>query len=149
MNNKAIFSISSLAVILIDQLTKMLVRLNLNRTESIPVIKNIFHITYITNTGSAFGIFKGLNIVFIIISIIVIFAIVYSIKNINEKSKIEFVLFALLLGGVIGNLIDRIFFGNVTDFMDFRIWPVFNVADSMITISAIALAYYYWKRDNN
>ncbi|MBI2131044.1 signal peptidase II, partial [Candidatus Woesearchaeota archaeon] len=107
MNNKAIFAVISLAAIIADQMTKALTRLNFSIGESVPVIKDIFHLTYVTNTGSAFGLFKGLNAIFIIISIIVIFVIInyfYSnyIKNMNNKNngknRIESVLLALLLG---------------------------------------------------
>src|SRR3989338_8671881 len=150
MNNKAIFAVISLAAILADQMTKVLVRLNFSIGKSVPVIYNIFHITYITNTGSAFGLFRGFNSIFIIISIFIISLIAYYfyvnyIKNGNgnKNEKIELILLALLLAGVIGNLIDRVLFGQVTDFLDFRIWPVFNLADSLVTISAVWLAGHY------
>ena len=147
MNKKNILIFSTaLIIVLTDQLTKFFIRKNFKLNESIPIIKNIFHLTYITNTGSAFGLFKNFNLFFIIFSIIVIIVILYFIKKVKENEK--FIQFAvgLLLGGTIGNLIDRIAYGSVIDFIDFRIWPVFNVADSAVTISVILLIILLWKK---
>mgnify|MGYP001558711487 CR=1 FL=1 len=142
---KKYFIVLSIALIvsLLDQLTKFLIKENLQLNQSIPIIKNILHLTYVTNTGSAFGLFKGLNVFFILFSIIVIIVIFYYLKKIKEK-VLPFSI-GLLLGGTIGNLIDRIFYGAVIDFIDFRIWPVFNVADSAVTISIMLLIILLWK----
>ena len=131
---------------LLDQLTKFLIRKNFELGESLPLIKGIFHLTYATNTGAAFSIFEGFNIFFIIFSIIVIGVILYYLKNIRENEKLMQLAIGLLLGGTIGNLIDRVFIGAVTDFLDFRIWPIFNVADSSVTVSAILLIILLWKK---
>ncbi len=141
MNKKhlIVFSVA-LLVAAIDQFTKFLIRKNFQLNESIPIIKNIFHFTYVTNTGSAFGLFKNLNWFFMLFSIVVIIAIFYYLrKKIYEKEKFLQLAVGLLLGGTIGNMIDRILYGAVTDFLDFRVWPVFNVADSAVTISVIIL----------
>ncbi|MBI2541725.1 signal peptidase II [Candidatus Woesearchaeota archaeon] len=138
--------LTAMIVALLDQLTKFLVRQNLQLNESAPIIKNIFHLTYVTNTGSAFGLFKGLNIFFILFSIIVIIAIFYCLKKIVKNEKILQLSVGLLLGGTIGNLLDRIFHGAVIDFIDFRVWPVFNIADSAVTISAMLLIILLWKK---
>ena len=146
--NKKYLSVISIAVIalLLDQLTKFAVRQNVGINNSIPAVKNIFHITYITNTGSAFGLFKDLNLLFVFVSIAIMIFIVYYLKNAKSENKIEHVFFGLLFGGIIGNLIDRLIYGHVIDFIDFRIWPVFNLADSFITISVIGLVSYSWKK---
>ena len=140
-----IFS-AALFVFILDQLTKSLIRQNIQLNQSIPIIKNALHLTYITNTGSAFGLFKGLNLFFILFSIIVIIAIFYYLRKIVKNKKLLQFAVGLLLGGTIGNLIDRIVYGAVTDFIDFRIWPVFNAADSAVTISAILLIILLWKK---
>ncbi len=147
MGKKNIFVFSIvLLIMLFDQLTKFLIKKNFQLNESIPIIKNIIHLTYITNTGSAFGLFKGLNIFFILISLIVIIAILYYLNKIkNNEKSLQFAV-GLLLGGTIGNLIDRIFYGAVIDFIDLRIWPVFNAADSAVTISIILLIILLWKK---
>ncbi|MEK6942530.1 MAG: signal peptidase II [Nanoarchaeota archaeon] len=147
MNKKNIFVFSVAAIVVfLDQLTKWIIRKNFSLNESLPVIKNIFHITYVTNTGSAFSLFQGMNAVFIIIFFAVIFGIVYSVKKIkNDEKPMQFAV-GLLLGGAVGNLIDRLFLGHVTDFLDFRIWPVFNVADSAISVSVVLLVILLWKK---
>ena len=149
MNKKDIVIFSTaLFVVFLDQFTKFLIIQNMNLNQSIPIIKNIFHLTYVTNTGSAFGLFKGLNVFFVFFSVIVIIAIFYYLKKKlkeNEKS-LQFAV-SLLLGGTIGNLIDRVAYGYVIDFIDFRIWPVFNIADSAVTISVILLIILLWKND--
>lgn len=147
MNRKNILIFSAaLFVFILDQLTKSLIRQNIQLNQSIPIIKNALHLTYITNTGSAFGLFKGLNLFFILFSIIVIIAIFYYLRKIVKNKKLLQFAVGLLLGGTIGNLIDRIVYGAVTDFIDFRIWPVFNAADSAVTISAILLIILLWKK---
>lgn len=147
MGKKSIIICSTaLIVVLLDQLTKFLIRKNFQLNQSLPIVKNAFHLTYITNTGSAFGLFKNFNLFFILFSIAVIIAIFYYIKKINEKErKLQFAA-GLLLGGTIGNLIDRLVHSSVTDFLDFRIWPVFNVADSAVTISVVLLIIILWKK---
>ena len=142
--NILIFSTALFAVIL-DQLTKYIIKQNFQLNQSIPIIKNLLHITYITNTGSAFGLFKGLNWFFVLFSVIVIIAIFYYLKKIVKNEKLLQFAVGLLLGGTIGNLIDRIAYGAVVDFIDFRVWPVFNIADSAVTISVILLVVLLWK----
>ena len=147
MNKKNIIILSTaLILVLLDQLAKFLVRQNFQLSQSIPVIKNILHFTYITNTGSAFGLFKGFNLIFILFSAIVVILIFYFVREIRENEKALQFFAGLLLGGTIGNMADRLFYGHVTDFIDFRIWPVFNVADSAVTISVIFLIILLWKK---
>lgn len=148
MNKKNILVFSTaLLIVILDQLTKYIIKQNFQLNKSIPIINNIFHLTYITNTGSAFGMFKSLNPIFILFSIIVIIAIFYYIKKIikNNERLLQFAV-GLLLGGTIGNLIDRLLYGAVIDFIDFRVWPVFNIADSAVTISVVFLVVLLWKK---
>ena len=107
-----------------------------------PLIKGIFHLTLIHNRGAAFGILKNHTPLFIFISILAVILIYFAIQN-NKSQKYSFynISLALILSGALGNLIDRLRLGYVIDFLDFRIWPVFNVADSAITIGAILLGY--------
>lgn len=147
MNKKNILIFSAaLSIVILDQLTKFIVRQNFQLGQSISIIKNIFHLTYIANSGSAFGLFKGYNLFFMLFSIAVIGIAIYSTKRISGDEKALQLAVGLLLGGTIGNLMDRIFHGSVIDFLDFRIWPVFNVADSAVTISAIFLIILLWKK---
>ena len=147
MNKKYAFVFSvALIIVLLDQLTKLLIRNNFQLNQSIPIIENIFHFTYLTNTGSAFGMFKDLNLFFILFSIAVAIGILYFMKGIKQNEKMMQLAFGLLFGGTIGNLIDRIALGSVVDFLDFRIWPVFNIADSAVTVSVIILIILLWKK---
>jgi len=148
MSKKNIFVFSiALLVVFLDQLTKFLIKQNLKLNQSVPIIKNILHLTYVTNTGSAFGLFKGMNPIFMIFSIAVIIGIFYYLrKKIKENEKALQFSAGLLLGGTIGNLIDRLMYGSVIDFIDFRIWPMFNIADSAVTISVILLIFLLWEK---
>lgn len=147
MNKKNIFIFSvAIVIVLSDQITKFLIKQNFQLNQSIPIIKNIFHLTYIINTGSAFGLFKGLNLFLILFSVIVILVILYNLKKIKNNERLLQFSAGLLMGGTIGNLIDRLSYGAVIDFIDFRAWPVFNIADSAVTVSIIMLIILLWEK---
>jgi signal peptidase II len=146
-----LIAILSLLVLGIDQLTKYLIMKNFYLGESIPVIPKILNFTYIHNTGTAFGIMRNSNLFFIVFTILFfVFVFIYR-KKINKyyKSLDNKICFsigcAFLFGGALGNFFDRVFRGRVIDFIDFKIWPVFNIADSCITVSAFILLFYVWK----
>jgi len=136
--------ITTVAIIWIDRTTKLFVLRLLSYGESLPIKRNIFHLTLQYNTGIAFGLFKGHGFVFIVVPIIVIILLIFNIyyyKYNNEALSRPYIFgFSLILGGAIGNLIDRVVYGHVIDFLDFRIWPIFNVADSAITVGATIIA---------
>jgi signal peptidase II len=137
-----IYLIISAVVVGLDQVSKYLISSLIIPGDSIPIIKNIFHITLVHNTGIAFGMFKNQVAIFILVSSIAIILILYNLfqhKRNGGLHKLELNALCLILGGAIGNLIDRVMFGYVIDFLDFRIWPVFNIADSAITIGIIIL----------
>jgi len=128
-------------IFFLDQISKFFILRNLDINESVPVIRNIFHVTLVQNTGAAFGIFKSGTLFFIVISILAVGAItVHLIRKPNISLLLNAAL-SLILGGVLGNLFDRVRLGYVIDFLDFRVWPVFNVADSAITIGVILLIF--------
>lgn len=127
-------------VIVIDRLTKCLFQNILAHGRSIKVIPGVFHLTLVLNSGSAFGMFKGRNYFFIITSVIVIALILFHVWRYKYKDMVLIAALGLILGGAIGNLADRLYCGYVIDFLDFRVWPVFNIADSSITIGAALLA---------
>jgi len=142
-DKKYLFVIIVPSIIIIDRILKNFFSSILSVGESIPVIKNMLHMTLVHNTGIAFGLFKDQGIVFIIIPIIAVVLLIFNIfhyKNSKELNRTYIVGFSMILGGAIGNLIDRIQVGYVIDFIDFRIWPVFNVADSAITVGAVIVA---------
>jgi len=136
--------IITILVVIIDRITKLFFTDLLSYGESLPIIRNVFHMTLVHNTGIAFGFFKDHGAVFIVIPIIAIILLVFNIyyyRQNNEALCHTYVIaFSLILGGAIGNLIDRVKYGYVIDFIDLRVWPVFNVADSAITIGAVIVA---------
>ena len=137
----------SAVVVVLDQITKALTRSYLDLYDSVPVITNFFHLTYVTNDGMAFGLnFPGGSYVFLFISIILTIVIfMYLWKEQNNHMLMRLSL-ALILAGAVGNLIDRLLFGQVVDFFDFMIgdyhWYIFNVADSAVTIGMILFLYF-------
>ncbi|KXZ39585.1 signal peptidase II [Alkalithermobacter thermoalcaliphilus JW-YL-7 = DSM 7308] len=128
-------------LVILDQLTKKWAIDYLSNIGSIPVIENIFYLTYVENKGAAFGIFHGkVNFLIIVTGIITGYIIyyMYSNKNLTNLTKLAL---SLIVSGALGNLIDRIRLGFVVDFFDFRIWPVFNVADICVVIGSILISY--------
>ena len=142
-------SIVTFLVVFVDRLSKLFFSDLLVHGESLPIIRNVLHMTMVHNTGIAFGFFKDQGITFIVIPIVAVVLLVFNIyyyrQNNEALSRIYIVAFSLILGGAIGNLIDRIVYGHVVDFIDFRVWPVFNIADSAITIGAVLIAYKCFK----
>ncbi len=111
--------------------------------QSKPIIEGFFHLTYVRNMGAAFSILQNQRLFFIITTTIVVLVIFWFV--ITKKYSSPLVLYSLMLiaGGAIGNLIDRIRLSYVVDFFDFRVFPVFNIADMSIVCGAILLSYYY------
>ena len=135
----------SLFVLGIDILTKQLVLNTMIEYQSIPIINNFFSITFAKNTGGAFSFLEGrVPLIIIMTSIVIIFIIKY-IKN-NHINKLETICYSLVIGGAIGNLIDRIIYGYVIDFLDFNLlgynFPIFNLADTAIVIGIILLIIF-------
>lgn len=124
----------SIAVVILDQFSKYIVVENMALGESIPIIEEVFHLTYILNPGAAFGMFAHNRLFFIAIAVIVIGIIIWARREILASPWEVKAGCGLFLGGAIGNLIDRARQGLVIDFFDFRIWPVFNIADIAICI---------------
>ena len=131
----------SVFLVAADQAAKLFVASSMRLGESIPVLAGIFHITYIENPGAAFGMFANQRWVFIVAGVVVIAAACLTYRRLERQSRMVRWGAALLLGGAAGNLIDRVRIGCVIDFLDFRIWPVFNIADIGICIGVALLMY--------
>jgi signal peptidase II len=140
-------------VVICDQLSKAILSKILTPGESFSVIRGILHLTLVYNRGAAFGLFPQATLYLIVISVIIIISIIRYSSRIKKKRgcipgknivAISWGL-GLILGGATSNLIDRLRFGYVIDFLDFRIWPVFNIADSAITIGAAVLFFSFLK----
>ncbi|MFZ5649475.1 MAG: signal peptidase II [Bacillota bacterium] len=134
----------SLAVLILDQASKYLIMANMTLNQSVPVITDVFHITYIRNPGAAFGLMAYRTTFFIAVSILVILGIFIFYKKYGGKGAVPVTL-GLIAGGALGNLVDRVRFGEVVDFLDFRVWPVFNLADSAIVVGAGLLMIVFWR----
>ncbi|MCX7634531.1 MAG: signal peptidase II [Syntrophales bacterium] len=137
-------------ILIADQATKYIIDSTMTLHSSFPVIPGLFNITYIRNPGAAFGfladaspLFRG--VFFILVTILAVGLIVYYLQTQPVHSPLMTTSLSLILSGALGNLIDRIRFGEVIDFLDFYIgnahWPAFNVADSAISVGAVLLFF--------
>lgn len=141
--------IIAVLIIVADQLSKYFVTSLMQAGESIPLIENFLHLTFVRNPGAAFGMLPYQTIFFVIITVAVVLFIVYYYRLLSADHRLLRFSLALLLGGAIGNLIDRLRTGYVIDFIDFKIWPpVFNVADSAIVIGIGLFLIAYWRDES-
>lgn len=143
----------TLICLLIDQVIKVIISCNMKIADSINIITNFFRITYLQNTGAAWSILSGNKIVLILITIIALFLIYYFLLKNKNLKNIEYILYGVLIGGILGNLIDRIRFGYVIDYLDFNFgdyrYPVFNFADICIVVSIIIMVLLSLKDDKD
>lgn len=127
-----------------DQLVKYLIRSNFKEGETLPVIQDVFHITYVRNWGAAFSMFQNQPLVTILIP--VVFMVLCAVFLVYGKKKgfdrMEMTAVAMIFAGGTSNLIDRTVIGYVTDMFDFRVFPVFNVADIAVTLGCALLFVY-------
>ncbi|PWA13429.1 signal peptidase II [Pueribacillus theae] len=140
----------ALIVILMDQLTKWIVAAKMNIGEQIVLIENVLYFTSHRNRGAAFGILQGKMWLFFMITFIVVVGIIYYLQK-HVAYKGTGIAFGLILGGAIGNFIDRFFRGEVVDFIDVKIgtrdFPIFNIADSSLVIGVILLMLFTLKEE--
>ena len=142
-----------LAVLVLDQLTKSWVRASMSLNETIPVIGDVVRLTYIHNEGAAFGLSLGANSsrIFLVLATIASALVLYLLLTSPPGERLQRVALALILGGALGNIFDRIRWSMVVDFIQVGVaghfWPIFNVADSAVTIGAVLLAWTYLFRD--
>ena len=144
-------------VVALDQLIKLYVHANFSLGESVPVIQDIFHITYVRNLGAAFGILRDSNptfreLFFLSMPPIAMIVILTMLHGVESSDRWQVFALSLIFGGAVGNYIDRLRFGYVIDFLDFHykeVWsyPAFNVADSGIVVGVIILLLIMTVRD--
>ena len=134
--------ILSIVVLMIDIISKFIIKTNLNLYESIKIIPNFFNITYVMNDGAAFSILRGNQILLSILGIFIIIFLGYYINK-DKLNNYKVIYYSLLIGGILGNILDRLIYNGVIDFLDFKIfnydYPIFNLADSFIVISVILI----------
>ncbi|MGN1047248.1 MAG: signal peptidase II [Eubacteriales bacterium] len=133
-----------IAAIFLDQITKWLAVLFLKEIDTLPLIKNVLHLTYLENTGAAFGILKNNRWIFLVVSAVAIVALLFYLAKFRPKNKWLLIGLSFIVGGGIGNMIDRLLLGYVIDFIDFRLinFAVFNVADAFVCIGAVLVIIY-------
>ena len=135
----------SLCFILIDQLSKYLIITYLSVGSYINVIDNFFRITYVKNVGAAFSLLEGKTIFLILFTLLVLFLGVFFLRKKTDYKKLDILIYSLIIGGIIGNLIDRIIYGYVIDFISFNFYnyyfPIFNLADSFIVVGCTLYIY--------
>ena len=136
------FLILTLFIISLDQISKYIVIQNLKLGESVPN-SGIFRFTHAQNTGTAFSLFQNQTDILTIVSFVAIVLIIFIYLSIEKPSNYIYLSYGLFFGGAFGNLIDRIRLGYVTDFFDVGFWPIFNIADSAITIGIILMIFNY------
>ncbi len=143
--------IYSSIIVIVDLISKLVIDKLLKINETISIINNFFSITKVFNRGASFSMFIGYRLLFILIGIISIVVLFKYLNNFKINNRNIFA-FSLLIGGIIGNLIDRVIYGYVIDFLDFNIFgydaPIFNIADTCICIGAFLLFYAIMKRED-
>lgn len=133
----------ALSAVLLDQLSKFFIRSFVILNDRIVVVNDFFYVSNVQNTGVAFSFLHGNVWIPIWLSVIAVGVILFFHDRIKTTAQAVFV--GLIAGGILGNFIDRLAFGAVTDFIDFSFWPAFNVADSCLTIGIIGLIVLLWK----
>ncbi|WP_295236036.1 signal peptidase II [Veillonella sp.] len=131
--------------LVIDQVTKLWVQEGMTLGQSIPLIPNVFHLTYILNKGAAFGILANQRLFFLCIVMVLLAVLWYFRQYIRTGDVFTKLGTTLLVSGALGNAWDRYHIGAVVDFFDFRIWPIFNVADVGICVGVALLAIHVWR----
>lgn len=132
---------TAVAVVVLDQVSKALVRSSIMPGASVPLVRGVFELTYVRNVGAAFGLFPGRQPVFIAVSVAVLVGVAIYWRRARPSEWPVVIALSLIFGGSLGNLIDRVGVGKVTDFFYFSVvdFPVFNVADIAIVGGAILL----------
>ncbi len=142
-----IYTIIAAVLIAADYITKLWAERVLTKISSIPLIENVFHLTYVENRGIAFGMFSGGRVVFIAVSIIVMAVLLIIVFKTPKDTRTVWLKggTSLVIAGAIGNLIERLVKGYVVDFFDFRLinFPVFNVADIAVCVGVVMLLIHF------
>jgi signal peptidase II len=147
MKKDMMFLLTVIGVFLADRISKLMVLNLIDENDSVEIISNVLYLNHVTNTGAGFSLFHALphsHVFLIFSSLIIIGIILLSYDKIDEPISPYI---ALVVGGATGNLIDRIVYGHVIDFIDIRIWPVFNLADTAISIAGVMILIYILRKD--
>ena len=143
----------SICIVFFDQILKIVIRNFIPIGHSIQIIPSFFNLTYVENQGAAWSLFSGNRIFLIFVAVISLIFIYYFFIREKKLNKLELISYSTLIGGLLGNLIDRIILGAVIDYLDFTIFnypfPIFNFADICIVISVFLILIINWKEEKN
>lgn len=142
----------AILTLVIDQISKRLVMTSFSPGESwnpVAALERWVSLTYVTNTGAAFGLFPDHGVLFMIIAVVVVAVIVFYYRYLPGDRWLVQTSLGLQLGGAMGNLLDRLRYGRVIDFIDFKIWPIFNLADSAVVVGVVILAYHLLRSEGS
>ncbi|MFH1825954.1 MAG: signal peptidase II [bacterium] len=142
-----LFYIWALSIVLIDQFIKQTVHTLMSLGQTVPLIPGLLNLTYVRNTGAAFSIFVGFSSYLAFVGIIVTMIVLYIHYRVSDQRKIVHIALAFILGGSLGNLIDRLCRTYVVDYVDVSFWPVFNFADIMINIGVIIFVLFFFEEE--
>ena len=135
-----------LIALILDQLTKWQVIENLSVGESWPTT-GFLRFTHAWNTGTAFSLFQGQGVILTWVSLVAVVVLTWIYRSIDDPPWLLRIAFGLQFGGAVGNIVDRVRIGHVTDFIDVGPWPIFNIADSSIVIGIGLMIFYFWFLD--
>ncbi|MEA5040185.1 MAG: signal peptidase II [Clostridiaceae bacterium] len=140
----ALWALIPLCIIAADQMVKQWAQNNLQQLGTLPLISGVFHLTYARNTGAAFSLLQGARWAFVLIGVLMVGLLIWALRAGWVRGLFGRLSVLFLVGGAVGNLIDRVRFGYVVDLFDFRLihFAIFNVADSFITVGGIMLGIY-------
>lgn len=139
------FGLLTIGIVILDFITKKIVLKTMALGQSIPLWEDVFHITFVKNEGASFGILKGGRWFFVVVTVALVVYLIYYILRNKEKNKLFLLASSFIIGGGIGNLIDRVVTGKVVDFFDFCLinFAIFNVADCFVVVGAILIIVYF------
>ncbi len=139
-----VYILMMITILAVDIVTKIFAAKNLLQVGTVPLWKDVFHLTYVENRGAAFGVFQNGRIFFIAVTVLVIALAIFAVYKYYKNSKLPKTAITFIISGATGNLLDRVFRGFVVDFLDFRLinFPVFNVADIFVVIGAALFAIF-------
>lgn len=140
--------IISILTFMLDQVAKWYVRSHFRLGESVPVVPDVFHWTYIVNHGAAFGVLMNQRWILLLVVVLLLGAMYVGRKKLARAPLYVRIGTGTLLGGALGNAWDRLYLGGVVDFFDFRVWPIFNIADIGICIGVPLLILYFWSYES-
>ena len=138
----------AIAVFIVDRLTKVAIQQNLPLGQHVSVVGDLLWFDHSQNTGIAFSLATSHSSIVFVFDVLAILFIVYLARRVPAGERWMRLGLGLVLGGAIGNVVDRVLAGSVTDFIDFRVFPVFNVADSAITVGAVLIAWRLYRGSN-